>query len=813
MSAADQAAADAAYREAIGLADGATKAALARDHVADLLRRRVYSLALLRCTEHTEAFPDDQVLLLTRAETRCALADFAGAERDADGVGSVRTVEDQARLHRVRGLAAADRGDHHTAERLLDDARALFESSGRAAGAAVLDRDKVMLGVRRGDPHAVAEALSSPSPQTPAERMQLARALKRELRYEEALRALRDPGDVDPALLPLLRDEAADLRRLTRQDEDGTVVGADPDSPRFDRRLQHSILLAVQSRELVALRPAEAAVLVERSESVLVELRPLAETDAEQATWHLAAGELELARHDLLDRAGVITAEVDSAAHEAVGHFRRAAALAATTATTEVRLRSLRLLGHAQVLLDAGDEAQELWREAYRIEEQIVARQVSDEYKVRMLLAAGDEHDERIKAAAAAIDRHGMAAAAAVVVALEAARGQTITDAIGGHRAELPRLGDIAGAYRWIRNLTRDLPRSQLVWLMYAAPDRLHHVLVGRTVVYHHATRPRISFRSRLVGAVGTLASFWDRITLERSVVSGEFDSALTSIGEMLGLATVVRELPSHVTRIAVVAHGVLSQVPIAALPVVGTADRLVHRFAVSDLPSLSARRPLAHRSLRRRGETSLLIRPEVPEFPQAADLPGRTKPLYGDEASPGHLRRAVSGHRIVRVDSHGTFTADDSWLQLAPDCPDGRLRPEDLKSMDLESCGTIVLGACESGMAHRVGRDEPIGFVRAAMQAGAAAAVGARWIAEDPVAAGLLDQFEHYLRYLPRDVALQRAQLDVCAGRVPHAGSPEHPARWACWTLYGDAGWQTGAGPVRRWLRAKRQETPCRAG
>jgi CHAT domain-containing protein len=134
---------------------------------------------------------------------------------------------------------------------------------------------------------------------------------------------------------------------------------------------------------------------------------------------------------------------------------------------------------------------------------------------------------------------------------------------------------------------------------------------------------------------------------------------------------------------------------------------------------------------------------------------------------------------------------------------------------MDLRGCGTLVLGACESGMAQQIGRDERTGFVRAAVHAGAPAVIAARWRAVDAVAAAVLDRFERYVRWLPRDLALQRAQLDVCRGApgVP-ADIPalSHPARWACWTLYGDSGWQTGAGPVRRSLRRRLDERRWRA-
>jgi CHAT domain-containing protein len=183
---------------------------------------------------------------------------------------------------------------------------------------------------------------------------------------------------------------------------------------------------------------------------------------------------------------------------------------------------------------------------------------------------------------------------------------------------------------------------------------------------------------------------------------------------------------------------------------------------------------------------------------------------LADERATLTGLRAALQLHRYrqIRIDCHGQDGhggSMTSWLQLAPDGPDGRLRPQDLQEMDLRGCGTLILGACESGMARRIGHDERVGFVRAAVHAGAPAVIAARWRAQDAVAATVLDRFEHYVRYLPRDLALQRAQVDVCRGAfgVPtDIPAVEHPARWACWTLYGDSGWQTRAGPVRRLLR-----------
>ncbi len=810
MSATDADEADEAYRAATELADGTTAAALAHDHVTDLVRREATSLALARCTDYLESWPDDPVLRLLRAEVRGALADWPGAEQDAAAASSVTGTERRARLHRVRALAALDRGEYEVAQHLFALSRKGFGQAGDHAGMALVAHDEMMLGVRRGDPDAVSAVLSAAPPRSPGEYLLVASALKRELRYEEALELLEravNTDNTDQVALPLLRRERAVLRRLIRSDDDECDEQADPDpdSPRLGDRLLRARRLVIECRtRLGQTRAAEAAELASQAEVLLVELRPRAESAAQRASWHLAAGELELARGDLLERMEADPTEVESTMSEAAEHFRCATRLADTTATAEVRLLALRLRGRALIRLGRGDDAVELWRAAHRIEEEIADRQCSDDVKVRLLLAAGDEHDEQVRAAADLVERTGLAAAG-VAVAIEAARGRTFVAAVGGGPEELPRPGDVAGACRWVRDQARDLPRDQVVWMMYATPECVHHVVLGRRLMHYHVVRQRASFRRRLHGAVRKLMSFWDRRYLERSVVSGEFDTALASVAALLDIGAVLSGLPARTSRVAIVAHGILADVPVAALPIPGTDLRVVHRFATSELPALTAQHPLAHRSRHRQGERTLLVSPDTPAHP-------RHPALTGHAATVTALRRTVTGYHVVRVDAHGAYATEGQWLQLSPGDERGRLGPADVRALDLHSCGTLVLGACESAMARTAGRDERLGFTRSAMRAGAAAVLAARWIAEEPVATELLDRFERYLRYLPRDVALRRAQLDVWAGRTAHAGTPWHPARWACWTLYGDPGRQTGAGPVRRWLRRKTDDWSHRA-
>ncbi|HEX6346274.1 CHAT domain-containing protein [Umezawaea sp.] len=823
---ADPPAVDRAYREAVALApEDGTRDALAVDHAAALLELGAASAALARCDEYLrEAGGAHPGLLLLRAEIRGSVGDHGGAAADAvalRGLGGPSSDGDRARVLRVEALAAADRGEFDLADRAWERAGAAFRAVGDDAGVAIVDRDRLAAAVRLGDAGAVSAVVSAAAPRTVADHLLLAAALRRDLRYEEALHVVVScvaDTVVDPALrLPLLREivvllwatrqEAAVarleplLREAVADSPDPVAAGEDldglfPDTPpggsgstRFGRRIEEARRLLVAAR-------------LDEAEALLVELRDLARAERDVAGWHLVAGEVELARH----RHG----GDDASLRQAVLHLDTAAERAGTTALAEIRVVALRLSGRASFALGDEDRAGDRWIEAHAVEERVAERQVTDQVRVGMLLSAPDEHDERVRAAAEAVDRHGAAASAAVVVAMETARGATILGSVlpeaEGFARTPPRLRDLHGAWRWLGEQTRDLPRSQVVWMVHATPHRVHHAVIGRGALHHLSVALD---RTALWRAVDELMACWTEGLLDEAIASGDFDGSLARIADHLDVGAVLDLLPRGVRRIALVAGGVLAGVPFAAMTVPGTAELVCHRYALSDLPCLSARRPLRLRSAARRGDRALLVSPPGTDLARAADLPGRVV-LESERVTPDEVRAALESrsHHQVRIDTHGCYDHADptgSWLRLGPEGAEGRVRPDQLQWMDLRGCGTFVLGACETGMALPRGRDERVGFVRAAIHAGAASVVAATWIADAPVAAAVLDRFDRYLRYLPRDVALQRAQLDVARGAWDPPADlehPHHPARWACWVVCGASDRQTGAGPVRRLLR-----------
>ncbi|WP_190276657.1 CHAT domain-containing protein [Catenulispora acidiphila] len=685
------------------------------------------------------------------------------------------------------------------ADRYLSEARAVFESIGDAASAAVVEADLRLLRARDGSEEAVAAILAEDAGAMTSVPRALARAfaLRNRQRYEEALQVVvatlaRD--DLDDALrLPVLEELVVLLVALRRGKAlkaisaelattlvgvGGAARGSESPAARFVGTLLNSLSLLDRGE-------------TERARTELDAIRALAASDRDRAYWHLASGEVGIAAFKR--RKG----EADLA--EAVRDLSAALEYAAPEPLLEIRIRALRQLGEAYELLKQPELASDCWARAHALEEDLVARQVSDEIRATLLEDIPTEHDERIRVAAdlALTGPAGASAATAVaaaIVAMESARGAAILGRIApdAERAlrRLPHPGDGAAAWRWLRGIADATARDEAIWIMHARPERVHHGIIGRDLA-HHIDLP--ANRSTLEKLVKALRRECNEFRLGQAEGRERVSQLIEQLGAEIGVETVLGLMPRRIKRLVVVAGGVLSDIPLAALPIKDGPDGepapIVCRFAVSDLPCLSARPLLRHRSAGNRGGRALMI--------------------SAFDATPEGFERELKqkAYRRVRILGHGQTDprdASQTWLQFAgknKDQRDGRIQPARFQQADLQACGTLILGACESGMAQRVGRDERTGFVRAGLHAGAASVVAARWIAEVSITTVLLDRFESYLRYLPRDVALRRAQLDVRDGRVaPNAAVPDpgHPAWWACWTLYGDSGHQVKA-PILR--------------
>lgn len=845
-AAGDRVGVDRYYPEAVRLAGSAElAAALAVEHVDAVRGLRDSDAALAWCAGYRGRYPSATWLALIEAETRAMRGDFAWIDDDRDVVRALAATGSlpprQAALAvRLSGLAAQHRGDFMQARERLADARARYRALDLPDGVTEVETDLRRLAARDEVP-ATAPADAA----VPTAQLSTARALARaeELRmagcYEDALDVIQEilARPIDPALVyPVCEVQVLLLRSLRRDEEvDGVLpelyqaadASAQPELNRYmaarlsrkhsapshvppsvdrlsvDRRLQHV-------RRLVEAGQPEDAERLLRAEAGASDTRHKAE-------WHLAAGGLALALG--LQRGVVETVG------RAITHLERAADLARRGTLVPIRIDALRLLARAHQTrgdLRAVVRAAAMAREH---EDHIAGLQRSDENRIRMLTGVVTEFDEQVRVAHEDIQRGQPFGVASVAIAIEAGRGAAILPRIApeGARlvsAQLPPPGDGPGAWRWIRRSLRGLPWGQVMWLLHVTPTGLHHVLADWWALrYQYVNCPREDLRR----PVEELRKCWEQGGKDLAGRAEEFRVRLHDLAKKIGVDDVVAKLPRRTRRLAIVAGDELSEIPFAALPCPGpqpgTRDLLGLRFALSDLPCLAVRQALRRQARRRRGPGALLLQPSAPGVgpPRAGEFtpltaadegPGR-EVLSRHEATPAALRDALaSGVGMVRIDSHGTFGRNGEapalflWPVRGKNDPlsDGDLHPADLETRHpaATTVGTLVVGACRSGMSTRRGRDERIGFVRSGLLAGASAVLAARWDAEETVAATLLDAFEDNLRHLPRDVALQRAMALAARNAPPGAAGT---ILWSAWTLYGDAGPQTRRGPLRRWL------------
>jgi len=134
----------------------------------------------------------------------------------------------------------------------------------------------------------------------------------------------------------------------------------------------------------------------------------------------------------------------------------------------------------------------------------------------------------------------------------------------------------------------------------------------------------------------------------------------------------------------------------------------------------------------------------------------------------------------VLHLACHAQFRQDNprfSMLQLH----DGALAADEAESLPLAG-GTVVLSACETGMAELGRGDEMVGLVRAFLVAGAARVVASQWPVDDAVTERFMSAFYGALAEGSAPAAaLRRAQAVI---RAAHP----HPAFWAAFALWG--GW-----------------------
>jgi CHAT domain-containing protein/tetratricopeptide (TPR) repeat protein len=243
--------------------------------------------------------------------------------------------------------------------------------------------------------------------------------------------------------------------------------------------------------------------------------------------------------------------------------------------------------------------------------------------------------------------------------------------------------------------------------------------------------------------------------------------------------------------RVVVVPHAQLSAVPFAALRAAAApgqaapSEPLGQQFQWAQAASARAalrgvlRRPVAAGSALALGESSRLPH-AAREAAYVASLFAQGTALVGEGATVAALQAQAGSADVLHLACHAQFRSDNPRFS-ALHLHDGALTVELAETLRLRA-GTVVLSACESGLAEQGDGDEMVGLVRAFLVAGAARVVATLWPVEDAITADFMGHFYAALVAGQRPAAaLQQAQALL---RVQH---PE-PYFWAPFTLYG--GW-----------------------
>lgn len=235
--------------------------------------------------------------------------------------------------------------------------------------------------------------------------------------------------------------------------------------------------------------------------------------------------------------------------------------------------------------------------------------------------------------------------------------------------------------------------------------------------------------------------------------------------------------------RVLVVPHGVLGQVPFAALWADGAPLGAGHELALAPSARMALRGlrrpPLAARRVLALGESSRLPH-TAREARAVAGLFALGQACVDDQATLAMLQAHAAAADVLHLACHAQFRGDNPRFS-ALHLHDGPFTVDAAEALALRPC-TVVLSACETGVGEVGAGDESVGLVRAFLVAGAARVVASLWPVEDEVTAGFMACFHGALVAGSKPAAaLHKAQLAT-------RGQFDHPYFWAAFTLHG--GW-----------------------
>jgi tetratricopeptide (TPR) repeat protein len=243
--------------------------------------------------------------------------------------------------------------------------------------------------------------------------------------------------------------------------------------------------------------------------------------------------------------------------------------------------------------------------------------------------------------------------------------------------------------------------------------------------------------------------------------------------------------------RLIIVPHGVLHQLPFAALG--DGRDALVDRHELV----MAASAGVALHSLKQAAAQAAEAGPTGPalalllgdsrrlpfvatELGAVSAALASAKVVHGTGLQVAGQRHVAAQADLLHLACHASFRADSpmfSALHLA----DGALTVDQVQALALRA-RLVALSACETALGDAGVADEGVGLVRAFQMAGARCVLGSQWAVDDVATADFMALFyRHWCTGDSLAAALARAQRELRKQRP-------HPAHWAAFALHGAA-------------------------
>lgn len=247
-------------------------------------------------------------------------------------------------------------------------------------------------------------------------------------------------------------------------------------------------------------------------------------------------------------------------------------------------------------------------------------------------------------------------------------------------------------------------------------------------------------------------------------------------------------------SRVCVIPHGILHQLPFAALydgkNYFGEQHTIYYLPAASLLPVIEKRTRKAGTRMLALAQSNATGLPALHYVDQEADAIARLyrgKALLTGQASKAEFQRLAGDYNILHIASHAELNARSplfSRILLTPD-PNGNqgLEVREIYDLDLSHTNLVVLSACETQLGTQSKGDDIVGLNRAFIYAGAATVIASLWKVDDQATGLLMRSFyTHLKRGVSKAEALRMAQSET-RRQYPN------PYYWGAFVLTGDAG------------------------